>query len=76
MAILNVKGFPDLLYKKLRAHAKRQHRSIAQEVKHLLSKALESPAPLSILELKGLGKEHWKRIDAGKHVEKERISWD
>ncbi|PYY03107.1 MAG: DNA-binding protein, partial [Acidobacteria bacterium] len=28
MAILNIKNFPDALYKKLRARAKRQHRSI------------------------------------------------
>jgi hypothetical protein len=38
----------------------RQHRSVAQEVTHLLSDALETPKPLSILALKGLGKEHWR----------------
>jgi plasmid stability protein len=76
MAILNIKKFPNSLYKKLQAQAKRQHRSVAQEVTHLLSAALESPKPLSILELKGLGKKHWREIDAANHVERERISWD
>ena len=57
MAVLNIKNLPDSLYKKLQARAKRQHRSVAQEVTHLLSDALETPKPLSILALKGLGKE-------------------
>jgi len=76
MAILNIKNLPDALYKKLQARAKRQHRSVAQEVTHLLSQALETPKLLSILELKGLGKEHWKGSDAAKHVAQERASWE
>ena len=76
MAILNIKNLPDGLYKKLQARAKRQHRSVAQEVTHLLTEALESAKPLSILELQGLGKEHWRNIDAAKHVARERASWD
>jgi plasmid stability protein len=76
MAVLNIKNLPDALYKKLQARAKREHRSVAQEVTHLLSDALETAKPLSILELKGLGKEHWREIDAAKHVEQERASWD
>lgn len=75
MAILNIKNLPDGLYKKLQARAKRQHRSVAQEVTHLLSNALEEAEPLSILDLKGLGKAHWKGIDASKHIERERSSW-
>jgi plasmid stability protein len=76
MAILNIKNFPEDLYKKLQARAKREHRSIAQEVTHLLSDVLESPKLLSILELKGLGKEHWRGVDPSKHIERERRSWD
>ena len=76
MAVLNIKNLPDALYKKLQARAKREHRSVAQEVTHLLSEALETAKPLSILELKGLGKDHWREIDAAKHVERERASWD
>src|SRR6266481_2823351 len=63
MAVLNIKNLPDSLYRKLQARAKRQHRSVAQEVTHLLSDALEMPKPLSILDLKGLGKEHWRGVD-------------
>jgi hypothetical protein len=76
MAVLNIKNLPDSLYKKLQARAKRQHRSVAQEVTHLLSNALENPKPLSILDLRGLGKEHWKGINAPAHIQRERDSWD
>ena len=72
MATLNVKNLPDGLYRKLQVRAKRQHRSVAQEVTQILSEVLEAPAPLSILELQGLGKEHWQDVDAPTHVERER----
>jgi len=70
MAVLNIKNLPDALYKKLQARARRQHRSVAQEVTHLLSDALETPEPL------WLGKEHWRGVDPSDHIEKERASWD
>jgi plasmid stability protein len=76
MAILNVKNLPDGLYRKLRARAKQQRRSVAQEVTQLLSEALEAPKSFSILELRGLGKEQWAAIDAAAHVARERASWD
>ena len=76
VATLNIKNLPDGLYKKLQARAKRDRRSVAQEVTHLLSEALEASKPLSILELQGLGKEHWQGIDAAAHVQRERASWD
>ena len=76
MAILNVKNLPDRLYRKLQARARRERRSVAQEVTRLLEAALEEPDTLSILDIKGLGKEHWKAIDAADHVERERAAWD
>ncbi len=76
MATLNVKSFPAALYKKLQLQAKRERRSVAQEVTKLLSVALDSPKRLSILDLKGLGKEYWRNLDAAKHVDKERAPWD
>ena len=76
MATLNVKNLPDALYRKLQTRAKRQRRSVAQEVAQILSDVLESPKPLSILELQGLGKENWRDIDASAHVDRERDSWD
>jgi len=76
MATLNVKNLPDALYRRLQARAKRQRRSVAQEVTQILSDALVAPRPVSILELRGLGKEHWKDIEATRHVEDERAAWD
>jgi plasmid stability protein len=76
VATLNVKNLPDGLYRKLQARAKRQRRSVAQEVAQILSEALETPKPVSILELRGLGKEHWQNLDAATHVERERAAWD
>src|ERR1700749_222273 len=72
MATLNVKNLPDALYRKLKARAKRERRSVAQEVTVLLTEALEPAAPRSILELRGLGKEMWRGIDAVDHVASER----
>jgi len=76
MATLNVKNLPDGLYRKLQARAKRQRRSVAQEVAQILSEVLESPKSLSILKLQGLGKEHWQNVNATTHVERERAAWD
>ncbi len=76
MATLNIKNLPDALYRKLQARARRDRRSVAQEVTHLLSQALETARPLSILELRGLGKELWRDVDPAAHVQRERASWD
>jgi len=75
MATLNVKGLPDGLYRKLKARAKRERRSVAQEVTVILTQALEPAETLSITELRGLGKELWREIDAASHVEGERSTW-
>lgn len=76
MATLNVKNMPEALYRKLQARARKQRRSVAQEVTQILSEALEAPKALSILDLKGLGKEAWAGVDAAKHAAEERKSWD
>lgn len=76
MATLNVKNVPETLHKKLQRRAERERRSVSQEVIHILERELVKPKSLSILGLKGLGKEIWTGIDAGEHVEKERRSWD
>ena len=76
MATLNIKNLPDPLYQQLKVRAERQHRSISQEVTHILQAALSDPEPLSILDLQGLGKDLWVDIDAAAHVEDERGSWD
>ena len=76
MAILNIKNLPDSLYRKLQARARREHRSVAQQVTVMLAEQLESPKPLSILDLQGLGRDLWAGADAGTYVERERGSWD
>jgi len=76
MATLNVKNLPDALYRRLQARAKRQRRSVAQEVTQILSEVLDTPKAVSILELRGLGKEHWRQVDATTHVDRERETWD
>jgi hypothetical protein len=76
MATLNVKNLPDKLYARLRQRARAHHRSAAQEVTCILEAALEDAEPLSLQELRGLGKPYWNRIDAAAHVERERNTWD
>ncbi|MFN0062113.1 MAG: FitA-like ribbon-helix-helix domain-containing protein [Myxococcaceae bacterium] len=75
MSTLNIKDFPESLHRKLKARAKRNHRSTAQEVTHLLKEILEGPRS-SILELRGLGKERWRDVVAERHVDDERAAWD
>ena len=76
MATLNIKNLSDKLYHKLQKRATLHHRSVAQEVTHILTEALEHPSPLSILDLKGVGKDTWKGIDPGRHVKNERRAWE
>ena len=76
MATLNIKNFPDDLYEQLQERAEREHRSLAQQVIHLLEESAGKQKLHSILELRGLGKELWKEIDPVEHVRAERDSWD
>lgn len=53
MAILNIKGFPDGLHRKLKARAKRNRRSVAQEVTQMISDGLgDAPKLFSQLDLR------------------------
>lgn len=76
MATLNIKNLPDGLYRKLRARARRERRSISQEATRILEQAVEEAEPLSLLDLRGLGREHWAEVETTDHVETERGSWD
>ena len=75
MATLNIKNLDDDLYERLKDRAEQQHRSVAQEVTHILSEILEKTPALSILELEGLGKTVWAGTDAAAHVATERDAW-
>lgn len=76
MAVLNIKNFPDELYAELQDRARRERRSVAQEVIRLIEVATQGQAKHSILELRGLGKEIWEGVDAAAYIEEERSSWD
>jgi plasmid stability protein len=76
MAVLNVKSVPDKLYRKLQARAKRERRSVAQEVIQILDQALTEQPRLSIMELQGLGREIWRDINSDQYIEAERRAWD
>lgn len=77
MAVLNVKNFPDDVYARLKEQAAREHRSLAQQVVHLLTRVIEPPKEkLSWRDLEGLGKEIWEGIDPTEYVDEERRSWD
>ena len=79
MATLNIKNFPDRLYRRIKARAGRNRRSISQEVVQLLDEAVTAPSRLSLLELEGLGKDIWEKAlagrDASDHIREERDSW-
>ncbi len=76
MAILNIKSVPEPLYLKLQARAKRERRSVTQEVLHILDQAVADSPQLSILDLQGLGKDVWRNIDVDQYLRTERDAWD
>jgi plasmid stability protein len=76
MAMLTIKNVPGPLHQKLLVRAMRGGRSVAEEVIQILAQATEEPASLSILALKGLGKEVWRGVDPAAHVAEERRTWD
>lgn len=76
MATLNIKNFDDALYERLKRRAAAQHRSVAQEVTHLLQAAVGEERRPSLLELEGLGRVLWAGEDAAAHVARERDAWE
>ena len=80
MATLNIKNFPDRLYRRIRQRAAKNRRSISQEVVELLDRAVTEKPKVSLLELAGLGKELWQKElkgkDAAEYIAEERASWD
>ena len=66
MATLNIKNFPDRLYRRIKQRAGKNRRSITQEVVQLLDDAVNTAPPVSLLELEGLGKDVWDKALAGK----------
>ena len=46
------------------------------QITQILEEAVERSEPLSILGLRGLGKEAWREVEASAHVAAERRAWD
>jgi plasmid stability protein len=69
---------PRALYRALQNRARLHQRSLLEEVRKILSDALDVKAgrTYSILELQGLGKELWQGIDTDEYIDAERKSWD
>jgi plasmid stability protein len=76
MASLNIRNFPEALYRRLRAYPRRERRSVAEVATRLLANALKSPRATSILKLRGLGRELWHEADTAAHIDRERASWN
>jgi plasmid stability protein len=76
VATLNIKDFPEALHRRLKALARRRHRSLAQEVTALLDEAVSRGDARSLQELRGLGRQIWEGRDAAKYVAAERDAWD
>jgi len=76
MATLNVKNMPDDLYEQVRQLARRDRRSLSQEVIVLLGRSLGEVPERSILDLQGLGRDAWAGSTAEAHVQAERDSWE
>ena len=74
--MLNIKNLPDHLHAKLQERTRQERRSVAQQATHLLEQALSVPESLSVLELRGLGKEMWADVDPVTHVQRERAAWN
>lgn len=74
MATLHIEDVPDVLHERLQDRAESEHRSLAQQVIHLLEESAGKQKHHSILGLRGLGKELWKDIDPVEHVRRERDS--
>jgi len=78
VATLNIKNFPDRLYRRIRQRAGSNRRSIAQEVVQILDEAVKQER-VSLLTLEGLGKDVWQKAlegkDAAEYIAEERDSW-
>lgn len=79
MATLNIKNFPDRIYRRIKQRAGKNRRSIAQEVIQLLDQSVTETPRLSLLDLEGLGKEVWRKAldgrDAADYIGEERDTW-
>ncbi len=48
---------------------------VYEKDEEIVMKKIKSTEPLSLKNLKGLGKEIWKNVDVEEYIKKERESW-
>ena len=76
MATLNIKNFPDGLYKRLKARAKKEGRSLSREVTMLLIRGVnQGPKKYSIRDWPRLVGGVFRGVDVEKYIDDERNSW-
>jgi hypothetical protein len=48
---------------------------LIEELREIVQRQISSKTKHSILELEGLGKELWEKVDVDEYIEQERNSW-
>jgi hypothetical protein len=71
---VSAREYQDLLDRVERLESQEQLRLLGDIAAMLRRRT--SGRPVSILELRGLGKEVWEGVDAQEYVERERASWN
>jgi hypothetical protein len=72
MATLNIKDFPNSLFEKLQKQTEEEHRSVDQQVIHLISRSISRLKRAR--SIRGLGKEIWEGMDTAGYVREERAT--
>ncbi len=75
MATLSIKNFPDDLYRRLKARAKRKGRSMAREVTFMLQEQMLRRKKYTIDEWPALLRGPFRGVDVEKFIDRERNSW-
>ncbi len=75
MATLNVKNFPDDLYRQLRKRARQRGRSLSREVTMLLSEQIHRPKKYTVQDWPKLLGGAFQGRDVEAFLEEERESW-
>lgn len=75
MATLNVKNFPDGLYRALRKRARERGRSLSSEVTVLLREQIQRPKKYSVMDWPKLAGGVFRGVDVEAFLQKERDSW-
>ncbi len=75
MATLNVKNFPDDLYRVLRKRARERGRSLSREVTILLREQVQNPKKYTVEDLPKALRGAFRQTDVEAFLRRERESW-